>query len=65
MTDGGIVALESGILPEVRRQLSQRGHDVRHDADGFGGFQGILYDARRNIYIGASESRKDGHAAGY
>ena len=32
---------------------------------GFGGYQAILYDAKNNVYRGASESRKDGMAAGY
>ena len=65
MTDGGSVALESGIPMEAKRGLRQKGHRVKVDAGGFGGFQGILYDAERNVYIGASESRKDGQASGY
>ena len=65
MTDGGSVALESGVPGEVRRDLARLGHDLRHEADGFGGYQAILYDAERDQYIGASESRKDGQAAGY
>jgi gamma-glutamyltranspeptidase/glutathione hydrolase len=31
----------------------------------YGGYQAIAYDAKNDVYIGASESRKDGHAAGY
>ncbi len=65
MTDGGYVALESGIDAEARLILSKRGHDVRFEVDGFGGYQAIMYDAERDVYIGASESRKDGQAAGY
>jgi gamma-glutamyltranspeptidase/glutathione hydrolase len=30
-----------------------------------GGYQGILYDADEDVYYGATESRKDGQAAGY
>lgn len=65
MTDGGSVALETGFSPEVQRSLQSRGHVLKPVVGDFGGFQGILYDATRNIYIGASESRKDGMAAGY
>jgi len=65
MTDGGVVALESGISMEAKRGLRQRGHQVIVDSGGFGGFQGIRYDTERDLYIGASESRKDGQAAGY
>jgi len=65
MYDGGAVALESGVSVEVRRTLAQMGHRVRFESGGFGGFQAIMYDAERDIYIGASESRKDGQAAAY
>ncbi len=65
MTRGGRVALESGISMEAKRGLRQRGHIVSFDSGGFGGYQAIRYDAKRDVYIGASESRKDGHAAGY
>ncbi len=65
MTRGGYVALESEIPMEVQRGLVQRGHEVKFVSGGFGGYQAILYDAKRDVYIGASESRKDGHAAGY
>jgi len=65
MTDGGWAALESGIDMEVRRGLTRRGHRVRFEHGGFGGYQAIRYDADRDLYIGASESRKDGQAAGY
>jgi gamma-glutamyltranspeptidase/glutathione hydrolase len=30
-----------------------------------GGYQGIRRDHDGKVYVGASESRKDGHAAGY
>lgn len=65
MTGGGWVALESGITMEAKRGLTQRGHQVRAESGGFGGYQAIMYDAERDVYIGASESRKDGQAAGY
>ena len=65
MEDGGTVALESGFHVEVRRALQRRGHKLQDSAGVFGGYQAILWDAERGIYRGASESRKDGHAAGY
>lgn len=65
MHDGGQVALESGVAMESARGLAQMGHRVEFLSGGFGGYQAIMYDAARNIYLGASESRKDGQAAGY
>jgi len=65
MTDGGTVCLESGFSPEVIRELQRMGHRVSYAVDGFGGYQAILYDASNGVYHGASESRKDGQAAGY
>ncbi len=43
----------------------QMGHKVVFKNDGFAGYQAIMYDKNRKIYIGASESRKNGQAAGY
>jgi gamma-glutamyltranspeptidase/glutathione hydrolase len=54
-----------GISQEARRELDRRGHRILHESDGFGGYQAIHYDAARDVYIGASEFRKDGNAAGY
>ena len=65
MADGGIVALESGFAPEVIRELIRRGHNLSHDIGGYGGYQAIKRDAVLGVYLGASESRKDGNAAGY
>ena len=65
MTGGGYVALESGIPVEAQRGLAQRGHQIRVISGGFGGYQAIMCDAKRDIYVGASESRNDGQAAGY
>ncbi|WP_291857988.1 gamma-glutamyltransferase [Marinilabilia sp.] len=61
----GQIHVESGIPYETVRTLLQLGHPVSFDLGGYGGFQGIMYDHQRGIYIGASESRKDGQAAGY
>ncbi|MDD8012041.1 MAG: gamma-glutamyltransferase [Acidobacteriota bacterium] len=65
MADGGTLFLESGIEPEVVRELVRRGHKVGRSASEFGGYQGIWLDWDRRILIGASESRKDGCAIGY
>jgi gamma-glutamyltranspeptidase/glutathione hydrolase len=65
MTDGGYVTLEEGYDYEVIRELMFKGHDMRWDAGGYGGYQAIMYDAENQVYYGSSESRKDGQAAGY
>jgi len=65
MTDGGSVFLESGFDYQEIRKLLSRGHRVSFSLDGYGGYQAIMFDARNGVYIGASESRKDGQAAGY
>ncbi|HEU4417957.1 MAG TPA: gamma-glutamyltransferase [Planctomycetota bacterium] len=65
MVDGGYVELESGVPYATSRALVQRGHDVRAGNGGFGGYQAILWDRKNRVYLGASESRKDGQASGY
>ncbi|MET0383979.1 MAG: gamma-glutamyltransferase, partial [Burkholderiaceae bacterium] len=65
MTDGGFVDLESGFDYETVRELMRRGHSVRFANGPYGGYQAIGWDATNRVYIGASESRKDGQAAGY
>ena len=65
MTDGGRVNLESGVSMEARRALRGKGHRIGYETGGYGGYQAILYDAKNDVYIGASESRKDGQAGGY
>ena len=61
----GQVRVESGISYETIRGLIDRGHDVGFTRDGYGGYQAILRDPENGVYHGASESRKDGQAAGY
>jgi gamma-glutamyltranspeptidase/glutathione hydrolase len=65
MTDGGVVNLESGIPYESIRGLLRRGHRVESSNGGYGGYQAIMWDEEKGVYFGASESRKDGQAAGY
>ncbi|WP_321279419.1 gamma-glutamyltransferase [Marinifilum fragile] len=65
MKDGGWVNLESGIPYQNIRELMQKGHSIKYSIGGFGGYQAIMFDEKNGVYYGASESRKDGQAAGY
>ncbi len=65
MTTGGFVYLETGVPWETQAELRRRGHDLRIDLGGFGGYQAIRWDEANRVYLGASESRKDGQAAGW
>ena len=65
MSDGGTISLESGFPADSLRRLTEFGHRIVAADGGFGGYQAILYDADNDVYFGASESRKDGQAAGY
>jgi gamma-glutamyltranspeptidase/glutathione hydrolase len=61
----GSVYVESQIAEAAVAGLRKLGHTVERAREGFGGYQAILYDERQRVYKGASESRKDGCAAGY
>ncbi len=66
MTDGGVLHLESGVSAEIRRELMRRGHRIVEITPVvFGGYQAIRRDPDSGVYAGATESRKDGMAAGY
>ena len=65
MSDGGRVTLETGFSPETIRALIRKGHRLEQHVGGFGGYQAIRIDSEAGVYYGASESRKDGQAAGY
>ncbi len=65
MEDGGKVLLERGFEYEVRRQLDRMGHEIGFNPGAYGGYQAIMFDLEEGVYYGASESRKDGQAAGY
>ncbi|MBC6943001.1 MAG: gamma-glutamyltransferase [Xanthomonadales bacterium] len=65
MADGGWVDLESGFDYDTVRGLMRKGHSVRFADGPYGGYQAIARDPATGAYIGASESRKDGQAAGY
>ncbi len=65
MTDGGTLQLESGIDYDVIRELVKMGHKISWNVGSYGGYQAIMWDDVNKVYFGASESRKDGQAAGY
>jgi gamma-glutamyltranspeptidase/glutathione hydrolase len=65
MTEGGQVTLETGFSWETIRELIRKGHSIGYDYGPYGGYQAILRDNKNKVYYGASESRKDGQAAGY
>lgn len=67
MVDGGTLQLESGFAAETVRELMKRGHRIGYDLGGYGGYQAIMRERSGDgfVYYGASESRKDGQAAGY
>ena len=64
MQDGGQVALESGFTKKVVDELIARGHQISDSQGIFGGYQAICRNPETGVYAGASESRKDGQAAG-
>ena len=63
MSDGGYLSLEKKFSDSEIKKLKKLGHKFQYDLGGFGGYQAIMY--KDGVYIGASESRKDGHASGY
>ena len=69
MIDGGFLIFESGFKDQELSTLKNFGHTIKSENDdeylkgAFGGYQAIMLN--NNVYIGASESRKDGYAAGY
>jgi gamma-glutamyltranspeptidase/glutathione hydrolase len=65
MTDGGTLYLETGIAYSEIRKLLGMGHQVQFSRGGYGGYQAIKRDPDTGVLYGASESRKDGQAAGW
>lgn len=63
MLDGGILNLESGFEYSEIRELMMKGHKIQYALGPYGGYQAIML--KNGVYYGASESRKDGQAAGY
>ena len=60
----GETDLETGFPYETVRALMRKGHSVRFADGPYGGYQAIMANPGGG-WIGASESRKDGQAAGY
>ncbi len=66
MTSGGVLHLEKGLPDEIYRDLAKRGHAIEEaNPVVFGGYQAIHRDPETGVLAGATESRKDGMAAGY
>jgi gamma-glutamyltranspeptidase/glutathione hydrolase len=65
LNNGGYTEVERGVPYQTIQSLMQKGHDIRYGFGGFGGYQAIMKDPKTGVYYGASESRKDGHAAGF
>ena len=61
----GTIHIESRIPYKTVRGLMSKRHKVGFGFGGYGGYQAILWDDENKVYRGASESRKDGQAAGY
>lgn len=62
----GTIYLESGFPYETVRALLNMGHNVGFQLPGsYGGYQAIMVNPETKVYHGASESRKDGMAAGW
>ena len=65
MTTGGVLSLEDGFRWEEIQKLLSMGHRIEWNLGGYGGYQAIMRDDKNKVWYGASESRKDGQAAGY
>ena len=63
MKDGGNLSLETGFGKIIEDELAAKGHTIKYEKGIFGGYQAIML--KDGVYYGASETRKDGQAAGY
>ena len=65
----GVTQFEAGLDEKIVNALAQMGHRMIPQKSGIagfmGGYQGIMRDQSRGVYIGATESRLDGMALGY
>ncbi|MDQ7087205.1 MAG: gamma-glutamyltransferase [Acidobacteriota bacterium] len=65
MSTGGLLHLETGVDPEIVRELVRRGHRIQPAVGLYGGYQAVCIDPRTGVLSGATESRKDGLSLGY
>jgi gamma-glutamyltranspeptidase/glutathione hydrolase len=63
--EGDSTVVERGVPAAAIEGLTARGHHVTVRERPWGGGQAIAIDWQRGVLIGASDARKDGHAAGY
>jgi gamma-glutamyltranspeptidase/glutathione hydrolase len=63
MLNGGTLSIESGFGKAIEDELAVKGHAIKYERGIFGGYQAIML--KNGVYYGASETRKDGQAAGY
>jgi len=63
MKNGGTLSLETGFGEIIEDELTAIGHTLKYEKGIFGGYQAIML--KDGVYYGASETRKDGQAAGY
>jgi gamma-glutamyltranspeptidase/glutathione hydrolase len=62
---GQELAVESGIIDDVRRALEAKGHVVIDGRGAVGGYQAIWIDQESGVLLGGSDLRKDGLAIGW
>ena len=61
----GKLKLEKKVSNETFKKLKKIGHNINYTNDTIGGGQGIMIDRKNGVFIGGSDSRKDGQAIGY
>jgi gamma-glutamyltranspeptidase/glutathione hydrolase len=57
--------IENRVSPEVRSELTKRGHQLKVDgtfSSNVGGGQAIMHDVGTGVNFGGSDARKDGEA---
>jgi gamma-glutamyltranspeptidase/glutathione hydrolase len=59
------LALESEIGQEVRKSLTEKGHQIVQAVGEFGGYQAIMIDPETGVLMGGSDPRKDGCVVGW